>query len=698
MILSEYFNWEAAHLMLQILPQRREDLMMCCAASHATLVQVHLMEDWQVDMLSLARSKGEAIGKLGAWGVSNVVKSAATQHRELVEKLRGVESNLESLPRYLAVATRVTGFLAKVGVRYDRKPLPGTQGVRVGRAYPSVIDPTTGGKAQGVLALTAMPRQVRNAIICHPVPTLVDLDLVKCYPSILLALAIMWEIDPQQRKLLGEFVVRPKEHCERVAQDIGVDTSGAKDAINRIISDPERRHPPRHGWVSAFETEVHRLRESVVSLHPLKDQFWVMPRTNGGSPNVGTVVHRVITDYEVRVIAVAMQVFSRKGIRVCTYEYDGVKVLHEHWHAHDEAGRREILREVTEAVNQEVFCGRAKGIVRLVEKVMEYELYESDMQDLSVPMLGEGGDVARCTNPLFVPSIGGAECDTGDGVHESTRADCMAAVTPQVQADEGRDGPQSGDVGIGSDPPPQHEVADTRPRLRPRDGEGRVKPVVKGGEAWVCIEPLSHTMSAHTRGVKRKGKPPHSSKGEAPGPDPGPDLGPDLCGEARGVSPHPMGAIWTEPGWVSRRVGELSRTMRARLMARGTMEERVLESGVWQLDLQAPRIPATKRAGFASTEAYLRGFEGKGIWGLSGLEVAFRIQGRVPTLAPAGTVPSGESDGFWAQLECAQTSLRSRIFETDVDKVFEHLQEAREFKGRCGIVTEENRVFDPGVT
>ena len=102
-----------------------------------------------MDMLSLPRSKGEAIGKLGAWGVSNVVKSAATQHRELVEKLRGVESNLESLPRYLAVATRVTGSLAKVGVRSDRKPLPGTQGVRVGRAYPSVIDPTTGGRLKG---------------------------------------------------------------------------------------------------------------------------------------------------------------------------------------------------------------------------------------------------------------------------------------------------------------------------------------------------------------------------------------------------------------------------------------------------------------------------------------------------------------------------------------------------------------------
>ena len=69
----------------------------------------------------------------------------------------------------------------------------------------------------------------------------------------------LWEIDPHQHRLLGEFVVNPKERCERVAQDMGVDTLGAKDVINRIISDPEWRHPPQHGWVSAFEVEVHRL-------------------------------------------------------------------------------------------------------------------------------------------------------------------------------------------------------------------------------------------------------------------------------------------------------------------------------------------------------------------------------------------------------------------------------------------------------
>ena len=101
--------------------------------------------------------------------------------------------------------------------------------------------------------------------------------------------------------------------------------------------------------------------------------------------------------------------------------------------------------------------------------------------------------MTTCTTPLFVPKQEGAECDNRGGGHDAAETDCVAFMAPQVQADEGRDGPQSGDVGIGSDPPPQHEVADTRPRLRPRDGEGRVKPVVKGGEAWVCIEPVSHT-------------------------------------------------------------------------------------------------------------------------------------------------------------------------------------------------------------
>ena len=49
-------------------------------------------------------------------------------------------------------------------------------------------------------------------------------------------------------------------------------------------------------------------------------------------------------------------------------------------------------------------------------------------------------------------------------------------------------------------------------------------------------------------------------------------------------------------------------------MAKGMMEGRVLDSRLWQIDLQEPRlrIPATERAEFAPTEAYIQGFEGKG--------------------------------------------------------------------------------------
>ena len=58
--------------------------------------------------------------------MSKGVENAAVQHRELVEKLRSVDSILGLLPRYLACATRGDeGALARVRVRYDRKSLTG---------------------------------------------------------------------------------------------------------------------------------------------------------------------------------------------------------------------------------------------------------------------------------------------------------------------------------------------------------------------------------------------------------------------------------------------------------------------------------------------------------------------------------------------------------------------------------------------
>ena len=52
---------------------------------------------------------------------------------------------------------------------------------------------------------------------------------------------------------------------------------------------------------------------------------------DGSLPNMGTVVYRVLTDYEVRVIEVAAMEFQKRGVRVGTYEYDGLKVEAEGW-------------------------------------------------------------------------------------------------------------------------------------------------------------------------------------------------------------------------------------------------------------------------------------------------------------------------------------------------------------------------------
>ena len=1118
-VLSECFNWEAAHLLLQVLPQRRDDMLMCCAASHATLTQIHLLEDWQVDALSLSKSMGEGMGRLREWGVSKGVENAAVQHRELVEKLRSVDSVLDSLPRYLACATRGDeGALARVRVRYDRKSLTGGQGVKVGRAYPSVVDPVTGEKALGALALTAMPRQVRNALICHPTPTLVDLDLVKCYPSILVALAMMWEIDPHRYQLLQGFVRSPKEHCVRVAEEMGGDVSGAKDAINRIISDPQMRHMRQRGWVSGFEAEVHELRRDIVGRHHLRDQFWEMPRTGGGAPNIGTVVHRVITDYEMRAIAVAVQVLSDRGVQVCTYEYDGVKVLSEHWLSHGEGGRSEMLREVSKVINERVFNGRARGVVTLAEKTMDYSLYESDMLGLSNSELGGSGTITVSPNPLYgcvqegavcdgggegpegaefdggaaeaLPPQTGAtrgelaagdaqpggapsswppggedppvhplgdtgeergcqgssrrgggrlqlRCDRGEGVgaeelcsqggaggavasesgqgggyddesegeeghgrgeaaaeggegctgvgcggrgrhsvgggarqwreavsvggrgspggtpqglgavrasggaqggpqwegcggasqgpdpvgdrdglgrirggglqghggnsreargarrgsavsgeqggplwegghapgdtgerlfrslggdgevvfsagkvppgiaaggvhlpqlhrgvpglphewgaqrggsttvrapgglhrHDGGRGAVGAAASPPrlcgdraagserprpggsdggaggLGAEEGQGGrvclqrwrpavaaqegicavddddggrvcPQedggsllllqgaqgapAGSTGGKGQRPTEGAVgglhhrcgqesnacgagrgdhggdgAGVGPRLRPRGPDGRVQSEGMGSRVWVCIEPMALKGSKGEAGGGRKGR--RRGKGSRVGKqgghmgggaalveeilDDGGKRGDVHPQETGGVSgSHALGRVWVEPGWMSWRVGEMSRSVRSRLMAMGDMELEVVDSGVWQIDLAQPRAPAGVRPAYMSTEGIMRALEAKGIWGLSGLEVAYRMQGKVPILAPAGTVPDGAERDFWAHLQRAQMALRARVMETDVGRVWQYLEDARLVGQRSRLVMDENRVFDPGVT
>ena len=91
-------------------------------------------------------------------------------------------------------------------------------------------------------------------------------------------------------------------------------------------------------------------------------------------------------------------------------------------------------------------------------------------------------------------------------------------------------------------------------------------------------------------------------------------------------------------------------SVRSRLMAMGGMELEVVDSGVWQIDLAQPRAPAGVRTAYMSTECTMSALGTKGIWGLSGLEVACGMQGKVPILAPAGYCAGWRGRGFLGAL------------------------------------------------
>ena len=149
---------------------------------------------------------------------------------------------------------------------------------------------------KGVPSLTAMPR-VRNALISFPRHTLLDFDLAKCYPSIMLAAARMHGFEGGAMALLEGFL--PKTIMARIATEARCDTSDAKQMINQIISDPRKRHHRRPGsWLGRFEEEVHDLRERLINAHEQGGAFRGEMRDDGSPPNIGTVVDRVLTDYE----------------------------------------------------------------------------------------------------------------------------------------------------------------------------------------------------------------------------------------------------------------------------------------------------------------------------------------------------------------------------------------------------------------
>ena len=96
---------------------------------------------------------------------------------------------------------------------------------------------------------------------------------------------------------------------------------------------------------------------------------------------MGTMVYRVLTDYEVQVLAQAARVFTGAGVRVATYEYDGMKVSADHWGGLGSDGQDRLLEAARVAIDDGVFGGKAAGVVRLAVKPMGYERYEQGLKE-----------------------------------------------------------------------------------------------------------------------------------------------------------------------------------------------------------------------------------------------------------------------------------------------------------------------------
>ena len=117
----------------------------------------------------------------------------------------------------------------------------------------------------------------------------------------------------------------------------------------------------------------------------------------------------------------------------------------------------------------------------------------------------------------------------------------------------------------------------------------------------------------------------------------------------------------------------LTPSARASHMAGTRMERTVVDRGLWRPDFSQPR-DMSERPGWYSLEFNWRSYERRGIMGLSGAEVVYRVQSKIDDYASAGTLPPGEVEGFWGQLELACINLRERVLEEDLGKRFQCLR------------------------
>ena len=73
----------------------------------------------------------------------------------------------------------------------------------------------------------------------------------------------------------------------------------------------------------------------------------------------GTIIYRVLTDFEVRIVVVAAREFMKRGIRVGTYEYDGLKAEARGREALSCAAQDWLMSVITEEADRVVFGGKA---------------------------------------------------------------------------------------------------------------------------------------------------------------------------------------------------------------------------------------------------------------------------------------------------------------------------------------------------
>ena len=257
--------------MLSLVGDKRADIAMCRLAAQVTLKREYGFSDREFqdsrrgdDHISEFRPPCEAVRE---WA----------EYVEDGKQLDAMDRVLSMLPQYLSVARRGKDGEAWVKVEYVRKKLKG--GRRYGRAYPSVMDLSTGRVMHGVPSLTTMPRQVRNALISHPRQVLLDFDLAKCDPSIMLAASKMYGIAQEDVRMLGDFLSDPEGVFKVIGEQGGCSAAAAKQLVNKVVSDPCKRHSKQQGsWLQAFEHEVHKLRDMLIEHHAegqeYKQQTW----------------------------------------------------------------------------------------------------------------------------------------------------------------------------------------------------------------------------------------------------------------------------------------------------------------------------------------------------------------------------------------------------------------------------------------